>query len=318
MKPGQFNAIAQDLRRSPDVLGVSGRNAGWDNARAIAEGQRQQINTTIETVDANYLSLLDIPIVAGRGFSPGYSADSTQSVLVNETFAREAGWKDPIGRTITLPVENNKSVRVVGVVRDHYFQPLNVRIKAQIFSLTLGRGITGFFIKIKPHSEASALPFIGKTFKARLPLNPFDYYFKDQENRNNYAAEEKWREVVGFGAAVTIFLSCIGLFGLSVFAAEKRTKEIGIRKVLGAPVTGIAAQLSSAFLRLVVLALLIAIPVAWLAANQWLGNYPYRIPLSPWLFAGAALLVVAIAAVTVSTHAIKAAMANPVKSLRSE
>jgi len=315
LDPAKFQTIAATLRQSPNVLGVSGRNLGWDNEGAAAEGQPQSINTTIETIDAGYPNLLSIPLVAGRNFSPGFPTDSTQSVLVNETFARQSGWHEPIGRTIHV---YDKDVRVIGVVKDHYFQPLNVKIKAQIFSLTMGRGVRSMFIKIRPGSEAAVLPFIEKTFKAQMPLSPYYYSFKDQDNRQQYAAEAKWKQMLTFGALVTIFISCIGLFGLSVFAAEKRTKEIGIRKVLGASVAGLVASLSTDFLKLVVLALLIAMPLAWLAAGQWLNDYPYRVSLSPWLFAAAALLVTGIAAITIAAQAIRAAMANPVDSLRNE
>jgi ABC-type antimicrobial peptide transport system permease subunit len=341
LNPAKFATLAAALRQSPDVLGVSGRNLGWDNEGGQVEGRPEKINTTIETIDAGYPKLLSIPIVAGRNFSAGYATDSTQSVLVNETFAREAGWSldgesgaggsgagrsgaggsgggklaGALGQNIHV---YDKDVRVIGVVKDHYFQPLNVKIKAQIFSLTMGRGVKSMFIKLRPGTEAAALAFIERTFKAYMPLSPFYYSFKDQSNRREYAAEEKWKQILSFGAIVTIFISCIGLFGLAVFAAEKRTREIGIRKVLGASVSGLAATLSTDFLRLVVLALLIAMPLAWLAAGQWLSNYPYRVTLTPWTFLAAAGLVVGIAVLTVATQAVRAARANPVKSLRSE
>ena len=284
-------------------------------SRPRSSGTEIQVNTTIETIDNNYLPLLKIPLVAGRNFSPDYPADSTQSVLVNETFAREAGWKEPIGKTVHV---NDKTVRVIGVIRDHYFQPLQWKLKAQVFSLTLGRGIAGFFIKITPKSEAKVLPFIEKTFKTRMPDNAYYFSFKDQDNRANYETESRWKQMVQPGAIVTILISAIGLFGLSVFAAEKRVKEIGIRKVLGASVSGLVAGLSTDFVRLVVLALLISLPTARWAAVKWLANYPYHCNLSVWLFAGTALLVIAIAVVTVGFQALKAALANPVQSLRAD
>ena len=134
----------------------------------------------------------------------------------------------------------------------------------------------------------------------------------------NYEAEARWKQIMLFAAVLTIFISCIGLFGLSVLAAEKRTKEIGIRKVLGASVSHITTILSKDFLKLVMIALVVAIPVAWLATGKWLENYPYRIDLSWWMFASAVILVILIALITVSFQAIKAAIANPVKSLRTE
>jgi putative ABC transport system permease protein len=149
-------------------------------------------------------------------------------------------------------------------------------------------------------------------------MNPYAYVFKNDENRKQYADVEKWKQIILFGAILTIFISCIGLFGLSVLSAKKRTKEIGIRKVLGASVQQIITTLSTDFIRLVAIALVIATPLVYIAANKWLQNYPYRIAMSWWLFAAAGILVLLIALFTVSFQAIKAAIANPVKSLRTE
>jgi putative ABC transport system permease protein len=149
-------------------------------------------------------------------------------------------------------------------------------------------------------------------------MSSYSYVFKNDENRKQFAVIEKWKQIILFGAILTIFISCIGLFGLSVLSAEKRTKEIGIRKVLGASVSGIVTTLSKDFIKLIVTSLIIAIPAAYFAGNKWLQNYPYRITQSWWLFASAGILVVLIALFTVSFQSIKAAIANPVKSLRTE
>jgi putative ABC transport system permease protein len=175
-----------------------------------------------------------------------------------------------------------------------------------------------FDIRIRPGSETSSLAAIAAAYKQLFPLSAYAYTFKIDNNRKSYASEQKWMQILFFGAVLTIFISCIGLFGLSVLASEKRTKEIGIRKVLGASVATIAAALSRDFLRLVLLALVIAVPIAWFIAGKWLQNYPYRISLSWGLFAGAGMLVILIALVTVSYQAIKAAVANPADSLRAE
>jgi putative ABC transport system permease protein len=149
-------------------------------------------------------------------------------------------------------------------------------------------------------------------------MNSYAYVFKNDENKKQYAEVEKWKQIILFGAILTIFISCIGLFGLSVLSAEKRTKEIGIRKVLGASVSSIVSILSTDFLKLIFISLIISIPLAWMATNKWLQNYPYRITLSWWLFALAGMLVILIALFTISFQSIKAAIANPVKSLRTE
>ena len=149
-------------------------------------------------------------------------------------------------------------------------------------------------------------------------MNPYAYVFKNDENRKQYADVEKWKQIILFGAILTVFISCIGLFGLSVLSAEKRTKEIGIRKVLGASVQQIVTTLSANFIKLIFTALAISIPFAWMATSKWLQSYPYRITLTWWLFASAGILVIAVALITTGFQSIKSAMANPVKSLRTE
>jgi putative ABC transport system permease protein len=229
---------------------------------------------------------------------------------------KKAGWKNPIGQLVSFG--DNPKYTVIGVVRDYHFQSLSQEIVPELFSMRMQNDYGMVYIKIKPNSVAQCLKYIEKTFKKLFPLNPYTYIFKDQENLKNYEAEAKWKQIIFYGAVLTIFISCIGLFGLCVLSAEKRTKEIGVRKVLGASVGRVASILSKDFLKLVVIALLIAMPLAWLSANKWLQSYPYRITLSWWMFTMAGLLVVFIALVTISFQAIKAAIANPVKSLRTE
>src|ERR1035438_580609 len=195
---------------------------------------------------------------------------------------------------------NNETYHVVGVVKDYHYAALSQQIGTQLFTMKNDNPYSTFYIKIKPNTAAESLKYIQKAFKQYFPLSPYSYVFKDDANRKNYEAEEKWKEILLFGALLTIFISCIGLFGLSVLSAEKRTKEIGIRKVLGASVKNVVTILSKDFLKLVIIALIIAIPAAWLAANKWLEAYPYRISLGWGLFAAGAILVILIALATVS------------------
>lgn len=174
------------------------------------------------------------------------------------------------------------------------------------------------FIKIKDGNQADVLNHIQKAFKTLYPYIPYQYSFKDAKNAEQYDKEAKWKQIVTFSAILTIFISCIGLFGLATLSAERRRKEIGIRKVLGASVDGIVRKLSADFLKLVILSAIIAAPAAWWAINKWLQNYPYRIEINTWIFLFAAGLVLFVALATVSFQAIKAAVANPVESLRSE
>src|SRR6185437_15019950 len=291
-----------ELSKNPNIVGVSVKNAGeWGTATKNTVGPT--VNFADETVDENYLPLLKISLIAGRNFSPAFPADSTQSVIVNESFVKRANWKTPIGETFKILGSSNKTYHVIGVVKDYHFESLTKKISPQIFSMNGSYGT--YYIRIKPNTAAASLQWIQKTYQQFYPMSPYSYVFKNDENRVQYADVEKWKQIILFGAILTIFISCIGLFGLSVLSAEKRTKEIGIRKVLGASVQQIVTTLSTDFIKLVVLALIIASPLVYIAANKWLQNYPYHIRISWWLFAFAALIVVLIALATVSFQAIK-------------
>jgi len=306
-----------ELLKNPNIVSVSAKNAGYEQAVA-----RNAIDSSIqfayETVDENYLPLLKIPLVAGRNFSTAFPSDSTQSVIVNESFSKAVNWKNPVGETLKFYFDNNKTYRVIGVVKDYHFASLNEKIRPQLFTMKNDNLYGTYYIKIKPNTATESLKWIQKTFKQSYPLSPYSYTFKNDDNKKQYADVEKWKQIILFGAILTIFISCIGLFGLSVLSAEKRTKEIGIRKVHGASVQQIIITLLNDFIKLVAMALVIASPLVYIAANKWLQNYPYRITISWWLFASSGLLVISVGLFTVSFQSIKAAMANPVKSLRTE
>jgi putative ABC transport system permease protein len=306
----------EQLMKDPDIIGVAPKNGGYSRTRAKVNGD-STIDFAYETVDESYLPLLKIPLVSGRNFSKDYPSDSSHAVLVNQSFAKEAGWNNSLGHEVNFWYKNEKYT-VIGVVKDYHFEALSKKIDPQLFTMEPKNNFGMVYIRIRPNTAGSSLAYIQKTFKSLFPLTPYSYTFKQDDNSKNYQAEAKWKQIMLFGAILTIFISCIGLFGLSVLSAEKRTKEIGIRKVLGASVRSIITTLSTDFLKLVILSMLIAIPAAWLATGKWLDHYPYRISLSWWMFSLAAILVVIIALSTVSFQAIKAALANPVKSLRTE
>ncbi len=312
----QAAIFKNELLKNPNILEVAPKNSGvWKTMAKLANDSN--ITFHYETIDESYLPTLKIPIVRGRNFSKKYPADSIHSVLVNEAFVKQAGWKDPLGQTVNF-IFNNEIYTVVGVVKDYHFRPLTEKIEPQLFTMKNANSYGLFEIRIKPQTASASLKFIQAKFKEYFPMSPYSYVFEDDQNRKQYEAEEKWKQILLFGALLTIFISCIGLFGLSVLATEKRTKEIGIRKVLGASVNSIVSILSRDFLKLVIVALVFAVPAAWMVANRWLENYPYRISMGWQLFAAAGFLVILIALVTVSFQAIKAAIANPVKSLRTE
>ena len=306
-----------ELKKDPNIMEVANKNGGSWGTNAKVNGETK-LSFAFETIDESYIPMLKIPVIKGRNFSKDFPSDSTHSVLVNETFVRKAGWREPIGQEVNFWYKEGEKYKVIGVVKDYHFEALTQEVKPQLFTMKPGNPYGRSFIKIKPNSVSAALAHIEKTFKSVFPTSPYIYTFKNEENLKNYEQEAKWRQIMLFAAILTIFISCIGLFGLSVLSAEKRTKEIGIRKVLGASVSNITAILSTDFLKLVIIALLVAMPVSWIVSNKWLENYPYRITLSWWMFGAGIILVVLIALITVSFQAIKAAIANPVKSLRTE
>jgi putative ABC transport system permease protein len=311
-----MDLFKNEFAKQPGVITVAPRMGGeWVT---VTKANNKEFDVKYEHVDEKYLPTLQVPILQGRNFSKDYPADSTNSVLVNETFVKEAGWKDPIGKTVDFLNGNDVKLTVVGVVKDYHFESLKSKIKAQIFSAQPNLPFGKFVLRINNSNVPKTLAAVEKTYRSLIPNHPFQYDFKDEQNRKAYEAEEKWKEIITFAAIITIFISCIGLFGLTTLAVQKRTKEIGVRKVLGANVLQISTLVSKNFLALVIIAFLIAIPAGWYATEKWLENFAYRITINGWVFGFAALLTIAIAIVTVSFQAIKAAVANPVKSLRTD
>lgn len=313
----EANLFKTALLTNPNIVDVAPNNVGheWTTAKIANDSM---LNFCYSAVDESYVPELKIPIIKGRNFSKDYPSDPGNSIVVNEAFVKKAGWKNPIGQTLNFFYNNNEIYHVVGVVKDYHFQSLNQKIGPLVFTMKNDKSYACFYIKIRPNTNTASLKYIQQTFKNTFPLSPYSYVFKNDENIKSYESEAKWKQIILFGAIITIFISCIGLFGLSVLSAEKRTKEIGVRKVLGASVRGIVTTLSKDFIKLVGISLIIAMPAAYMVGNKWLNNYPYRITQSWWLFAIAAILVILIALLTISFQAIKTAIANPVESLRTE
>lgn len=311
------SVVKRMLLLNPNIANVAAKNAG-NNFTTAKISNDSIIKFRYETVDEKFLSELKIPMIQGRGFSPNYPSDSINSVLVNQAFVKEAGWENPIGQTVNFVTKDNKLFHVVGVVKDYHYASMNEPIGPQLFTMDNGNLMGDFYIKIKPNTETESLKFIQKTFNELFPLTPYSYKFKNDENRLQYGDIERWRQIVLFGAVLTIFISLIGLFGLSVMSSEKRKKEIGIRKVYGASVKSIIRLLTSDFLRLVLLALFISAPLAWLGANKFLQSILYKIPLTFQLFLVPDLLILLFAFITIYIQTNKSARANPIKSLKTE
>ncbi len=279
------------------------------------------LTTTLKmiAVDMDFVPTYNIPLAAGRSFSRDFATDSTQSFLLNETAARAIGWKTPgdaIGKKLVYG--GREDAQVVGILKDFHFESLHSEIIPMIFFIPRQRNNL-FRISIKTGTNVqAALAHIESTWKRFNPDNPFEYSFLDEDFGRLYEAEMRQGQLFTVFSGLAILIACLGLFGLATFAAHKRTKEIGIRKVLGASVTGITGLLAKDFLKLVGLAIVIASPVAWYIMRAWLADFPYRIAIGWQVFAAAGAISVCIAFFTVGFQSVKAALMNPVRSLRSE
>ena len=252
-------------------------------------------------------------LVEGRNFSYNMSDDTAgKTVIINQTLAKRLNLKKPVGARIT----NGSTFTVIGVVEDFNFDSMH----DQIAPLALQFGISPSLVSVKVRggNMKGALQSITATWKKFAPDQPVRYTFLDESYAKMYADVQRMGHIFTTFAILAISIACLGLFALSAFMAEQRSKEIGIRKVLGASVGGITTLLSLDFVKLVALAILIASPIAWWAMNKWLQGFAYHEPVHWWIFAAAGLAAILIALITVSFQAIKAALANPVKTLRSE
>jgi ABC-type antimicrobial peptide transport system permease subunit len=313
----EFDSFKASLLLHPDIQEVAPKNGGEWGTVAKVNGE-QQIQFQYNIVDETFLPLMKIPVLTGRNFSPNFPSDADHSILVNEAFVKAAGWKDPIGQQVNFWYQNDTKYTVIGVVQNHHYNALHIEIQPQLFALKTDENFGMAYIRLSGKNHANALSHIEKTFKAQFPDFSYAYRFKEDENRQQYQLEARWKQIVLFGSILTIFISCIGLFGLAALAAERRTKEIGVRKVLGASVSSITQLLSFSFIQLVVMAFLVAVPLAILASDRWLSTYAYRVSFSAWTVLLTLLATGTIAFATVSFQAIRAARMNPVTSLKSE
>ncbi len=291
-----------------------------NNAMAYPEGHDNEAMRTVEYhIDEQYIPTFDMHIAAGRNFSPKFPTDSS-GMIINETAVKAFGWNPntAIGKTI-IRVNSDRGTNVpfhvVGVVKDFNFKSLHEPITPLLMTLQPEGGL---IFKIRTKDVAGLLSTMKKEWDAFNTSESFTYAFMDDLFNKTYAAEQKTGTILNLFSILTIFVACLGLFGLATYTAEKRTKEIGIRKALGASVPQVTRMLSKEFLKLVLIASLIAFPVAWWAMNKWLQSFAYRINISWWVFAVAGFTALMIALITVSFQSIKAAVANPVNSLRSE
>ncbi len=313
---GKVDIFKEKLISNPNIKGVAPKNSGGWIKSAMVNG-KDELNFSYETIDEAYLPLLKLRLTAGRNFSEDFPSDASSAILVNESFVKKAGWKQPIGQQVDFWYSDVKKYSVIGVVKDYHYLSLSSEIGPQLFTMRPnGYGMVN--IKIKPESESESLAHIETAFKDLFPYQSYSYRFKSLENKKAYERESKWKEITFISTLLTIFISCIGLFGLALLSSERRTKEVGIRKAIGASTASIVSLLTKDFLILTLISLLISFPLAFFAGKKFLANYPYREEMQAWIFIVAALVALTVAFLTVSFQAVKAAFLNPVESLKNE
>ncbi len=312
------STLVSGVTASQDILGSHLDQTGVSFRPSF--GPKQQLGTTLLVVDTNYLSLYKIKLVAGKNFSSDKTADGKQ-YIVNEALAKEL-MKDypkyPLSRLIGQRFGFDSTSTITGIAKNFSFNSLQYPIEPMFMVAARHWGFRDVSVKINGRQTAEAIAFIKSKWDSVYPDYPFEYQFLDDHFNDVYKANNQVSQIVGILAGLAIFISCLGLFGLASHSAERRIKEIGVRKVLGASVQNITLMLSGNFLKLVLVANLIAWPTVWYFTYKWLQDYAFHIHIQWWIFVLAGILSILIAFFTVSFQSIKAAVANPVKSLRSE
>jgi putative ABC transport system permease protein len=275
-------------------------------------------------VDHDYIKTLGLQLLAGRDFAKENKTDIDESFIINETAVKDLGFGTPeqaLGKTLLWPtwpnIDSFKKAQVIGVVKDFHFKSLYDKVEPAVLQI-YPNAYWKVAVKMKTAGIESALAHVKKVWNRFTPDYPIEYNFLDENFDQMYKADDKLKTLLWIFTAITIFVACLGLFGLITYAAERRKKEIGIRKVLGASVNGIALLLSKDFIKLVLLSLIIASPIAWYVMGGWLQDFAYRINMGWDIFVTAAIVALLLAIITISFQAIKSAVANPVKNLRTE
>ncbi len=323
-----YTALKNELIKDPHIQSVTCGSTypgipNFQDMLAFADGKtaNENVDITMAAVDYDYLPSLGFTLASGRNFSASRTVDSN-NVIVNEKAAVGLGYTvdNAVGKSIHFDFKDQHfTFHIIGVVKDFNFESLHSGIKPFIFSTGFLADKYSFLIASFATADYKVLiAGLAKTWYKINPNIPFEYSFLDQDFQGNYEKDNLVSKIVAYFTVIAIFIACLGLFGLAAFSAERRIKEVGVRKVLGASVTSVTVLLSKDFIRLVLVAIVIAAPAGWFIMTKWLQGFAYRTPIHWWVFALAGLGAIIIALITVSFQAIKAAVANPVKSLRAE
>lgn len=318
---GKYDALETELKKLNHVKEVSfsrealGTDAGLYGVKyKDGEGKEQFISMNTANMGASYIPMFNMKMLAGRNFS---AQAHDKEYIINESFAKQVGWKNPIGQRIELTSWTPGTI--VGVVKDFNFNSLHHKIEPLVISsINSPYFMNNLYIKVTPGNVTATIGQIKAAWQRVTGNNGMEYNFLDEHFKQVYKADRQGGVIITILGIVAIFIACLGLFGLTTHAIQKRVKEISMRKVLGASISSIIALLSKDFLKFIAVAAVIAFPVAWIIMNKWLENFAYRITISWWVLAVAGVASLLIALATISIQAVKAAKANPVKNLKTE
>jgi len=309
-----------EIGNQPGVASVSGMapafTQGFNRYGFRVDGEFK--DSFIYYVDERFIETMGMELVAGRNFSGGRPGDNTDAIIVNQALVEMMNWDEPVGRELPWKGEDNPST-VIGVVKDFHFQSLEAPIRPMLLHMDPDQGgIADIAVKIEAGRVADTLPQLRESWAEIAPYTPFDYWFLDDAVAGQYSSYRKWLNIMTASTAAAILIACLGLFGLAGITAVNKTREIGIRKVLGAGVEQIVLLLNRDVVKLIVISLVLAAPVSWYVMQQWLADFAYRIDIGAGIFLLSAAAALAVAVITVSYHSVRAAMVNPVESLRNE
>jgi putative ABC transport system permease protein len=314
----RIEAIKNELLKNSSVLGISASSFTpnseiWHEGFSWENGEKDMMIDRI-SADADFFKLFNVQLLDGRAFSKEFINDPTQAYILNEAAVKFIGWNSALGQEVAW---NGRKGTVVGVAKDFHYKPLRDAIQPLLIT-NRAFGFSYLCIKIQPDDIPATVDFLRQTWSGIVPDYPFEYHFFDQDFDRVYKSEERMGAAFSYFSGLAIFIACLGLLGLSWFAINQRTKEIGIRKVLGATLTDIVYLISRDFVKLVIIASLIGLPVAYWAMNQWLNNFAYRIEPGWGMFGLSLAIGLLTALLTVASQSVRAALADPVETLRYE
>jgi ABC-type antimicrobial peptide transport system permease subunit len=270
-------------------------------------------------VDYDFIKTMNIKMVDGRDFSKDHPSDAKEAFIVNQEAVKMIGLKSPVGKYFRLYGQEGK---IIGVMQDAYFSSLHRKVEPLVYHILTdvnnARAFGAILVRVKGSQISEGISAVEKVWKAQNPNSPFEFQLLDEAINSRYISDQRTQKIFGAFASIAIVISCLGLFGLAAFTAQHRQKEIAIRKTLGAPASKILASLTGDFAKWVIIANAISWPVAYYVMNNWLKNFAYRTDIHLWIFVASGAMALVIALLTVGSHAIKAATANPVESLRYE